>query len=545
MPNQMSSFSTSQPTPLSSRWHFIRNALLIVALVIMTGHVLIYLAFGASLIPFPFDYDQGEGFELNTTILLAQGQCPYCDNNTFPFYTSNYTPFFHILMVPFMWLFGADYWYGRLIIFGATLLTACLIAWAIQRETRQRPIALLAGMAFLASNYIYHNAPLLRQHLFMVMLETLAVVILAAAFDNTGKNRHKSLFIGFLILLCAGYTKQLAAYTCIAVAIWLILRQPRLILLYGSGLAVAAAAIFAVALLLTDGNWWVNIIASNQNAYQTEQFVGLLRQFLRLHWALILPASLLILYELYFARLSLYTIWFIVSFIATIGAGKWGAGDSYFATTIASLCILAGIFTARCWNQAWVFPKNYLTRRFSASISPSLWAFISVISLALWLIYGSTVIKFPTSGAIFEPLAKLLNITPAPGHRYPLYDAAGWTVGYAVTGHFVSEEDYLNGWAIVERVRNAPGHILSEDAGFAIQAGRIVVNNTTQLRNLWESGHFDPAAMIQMIKNHEFGLIIRRADFYPPPVLDAINAYYRKDTIIPMNGFEYQLWIPR
>ena len=38
---------------------------------------------------------------------------------------------------------------------------------------------------------------------------------------------------------------------------------------------------------------------------------------------------LLAAYELYFSRLSVYSIWFVVSFASTVGAGKWGAGDSW------------------------------------------------------------------------------------------------------------------------------------------------------------------------------------------------------------------------
>jgi 4-amino-4-deoxy-L-arabinose transferase-like glycosyltransferase len=243
------------------------KGLLVVALVLMTAHVLIYAAFGTALIPFPFDYDQAEGFELNNAILLAKGGCPYCDNNVFPFYASGYTPFFHILLVPFVWLFGAQFWYGRLLIFLATFVTAGAIAWAVRRATRHTAIALLAGMAFLASNYIYHIGPLLRQHLLMVMLETLAVVIIAPAFDTPPREKRRRLMIAFTLLLLAGYTKQLAVYTAAAIAIWTFLRNPRTAIVYTFVTALAAGVIFAGWMLATDGQWWVNIITSNLNPY--------------------------------------------------------------------------------------------------------------------------------------------------------------------------------------------------------------------------------------------------------------------------------------
>ena len=39
---------------------------------------------------FPFDYDQGEGFELVDTIMLSEGQWPYRNAEVYPFYASNY-----------------------------------------------------------------------------------------------------------------------------------------------------------------------------------------------------------------------------------------------------------------------------------------------------------------------------------------------------------------------------------------------------------------------------------------------------------------------
>lgn len=552
---QIASTSVTQATLSSMTWpRRLAQILLGVAIIIMIAHVVIYMAFGVALIPFPFDYDQAEGFELNNAILLANGGCPYCDNDVFPFYASGYAPFFHMLMVPFVWLFGPQFWYGRLLIFIATLITAGAIAYAIHRSERHRWIALLAGMAFLASNYIYHIGPLLRQHLLMVMFETLAVVLVATAFDYQGKQRRWRLLATFTLLLLAGYTKQLAYTTCIAVALWVFLRNPRTAILYSIGLIVVAAAIFAGWMLITDGHWWLNIIRSNQNPYITEQFTGLLSQFVRLHWPLLLLSGLLVLYELYFSRLSIYSIWFVISLASTVGAGKWGAGDSYFATTIVAACILSGIVLARSWQQNWQLPDNYITRLWPKNLNQAATRTMPIFTLVatgLFIIYGLTVIKMPTSGPIFGPLAQTLNIEPAPGHRYPLYDAAGWTVGYAVTGHFPSPEDYQNGWQIVEQVREAEGYVMSEDAGFSIQAGREVITNAVQLNNLWQLNTpddtpvYDPTNLITMIETQQFGLVILRARFFPPPVMIAIQEHYALSNTIPMNGFQYELWTPR
>jgi len=519
--------------------------LLFTILALLTVHTLIYIAFGVALIPFPFDYDQAEGYELNNAVLMAQGGCPYCNNDVFPFYGSGYPPFFHILMIPFVKLFGPQFWYGRLIIFLSTFITAFAISWAVQRQEKHKLIALIAGLAFLSSNYIYHIGPLLRQHLLMVMFETLAVVVIANAFTQETQGRNRRLFIAFTLLLIAGYTKQLSYATSIAVAVWVFIRNPRSAIIYGIGLIACAGFIFGLLMLATDNQWWINIITSNQNPYKTDQFIGLLIQFFRLHWWIILPASLLVIYELYLDKLTIYSIWFVISFANTAAAGKWGAGDSYFATFLVSACILSGIVLARSLNNKWTLPENnYISAILMRFNIPHIQRILGLVCLCLFIGYGITVFKMPTSGQLFEPIAKALNISPLPSWRYPLYDPAGWTVGYAVTGHLPTPEDYANGWKIIEEVNKTDDLLMSEDASFSFRSGRDVITNGVQLKNLWENDKYNPDNLVKLIENQEFGLIILRAHLFPTPVLIAIETHYEIDKIIPMNGFAYELWRP-
>lgn len=528
-----------------NRWANVQRILLGVGLLLMTLHFFIYTYYSVHLMQFPFDYDQGEGFELVDTIYLSEGKSPYRDNETWPFYASNYPPIYHVVLVPFVWLFGEGYWYGRLFGFLGTLVTAGAIGYAIYREGKRRDISLLMGLAFLASNYIYHIGPLFRQHYFMVMFEVLAVVMLANVFDHQDKKLRQRLLWGIGLLLVAGYTKQLAMYTCVAVFAWLFIRSPRRSIGYGIGFGMAAGVIFLLLNLVTDGHWYTNVVAANVNQFIISQFIGLMKQYARLHWPILLMAGLLCIYELYFARLSLYAVWFVIATASTFGAGKWGAGDSYFATSLAAGCILAGIFITRTLNQTWHFPDNYIVRFFSKFIPKNLSPLpFGLATLVLMIVYGVSVVKMPTSGTVFEPLSETLGFEPAPGHRYPLYDSAGWTPGYATIGHLTSERDEQNGWEIVERIKASDLPVMSEEAGFSIQANREVISNPTQLLNLYQNDLFNPTNLIQVIENQGFGLIIFRAQFYPEPVLSAIYDAYTPREVIPMNGFDYELWYP-
>ena len=437
----------------------INRLLLIAALVVLLFSLLIYVVYALNLMFFPFDYDQGEGFELVDTIMFSQGQFPYQDTNVFPFYSSNYPPLFHVIAAPFVWVFGNAYWYGRLLGFLGTLVTAAAIGYAVYRDggkngERGSPfIAALAGLAFLASNTVYHIGPLFRQHMTMVMFETLAVVVLAHANEIEDKAaRRRTIFAGLTLVLAAGYTKQLALATAIAVFAFLFIRQPRRAILWGIGFAVVGAAIFVGINVATHGQWWLQTITANVNEYIPDQTIGLFRLWFSLHGFLIVPAVLFALYELYFNRLSIYTIWFAGGIGIALLSGKWGAGDSYFATSIAALCILSGLFASRTLKRAWTFPHNYLSRVLIfpfQRFAPMLGTLGLVVIPLLYLGYGRATLHMPTTGAVFAPLASALKITPNAQGGF--YDSAGRIAGgYADIGHLTTQTDIDAGWYIVE-----------------------------------------------------------------------------------------------
>ena len=55
-----------------------------------------------------------------------------------------------MMAAPFVWLFGPSYWYGRLLGFLASLVSAGAIAYAVYRDgERQRWIAASSGLGIL------------------------------------------------------------------------------------------------------------------------------------------------------------------------------------------------------------------------------------------------------------------------------------------------------------------------------------------------------------------------------------------------------------
>ena len=329
------------------------------------------------------------------------------------------------------------------------------------------------------------------------------------------------------LLLAAGYTKQLAVATVIAVFLFLFVRNPRRSVIWGVGFAAVAGGLFLSINWATGGEWWANIIAANVNNYFPSQFVGLFRQ-----WAqpaprpdrAQCPVRCLRAVTSRACRSTVCGGW--RQSANTALSGKWGRADSYFATAIAASCILSGIFLARTLRGAWTFTPNLITRRFAAvqrwgaAHTPQLVAGAGVIAPAIYLVYGLSVIHLPTEGAIFGPLTDRLGLESSYGERYAFYDAAGWVEGYATIGHIPTQQDIDAGWEIVDRLRADPRPAMSEEAAFSLHADKDVVTNPTQLKNLYENDLFDPANLIAAIRAHDFGVIVFRAQFYPPPVLE-------------------------
>lgn len=526
------------------------------AALALSGQFLVYVHYAISLFRFPFDYDQGEGFELYDVVLHAQGVWPYQDSQVFPFYTSIYPPLYHLLTAPLVLAFGPALWTGRAVSFAGSLVAAAAIAWAVRRETGQGFLGALCGLSFLASNYTFAIGPLFRQHMTMVMFETLAIVTLAQVnlnregalitkTDSSGlaafapSRFNKTLLLGCGLLLAAGYTKQLALATVLAALAWLFLRGPRRALLTGLLLSLVAGGIFLWINWRTDGWWYVSIIQANINAFDIPQLFGFYREWLELHAVLALAAFGYLIYETYWGRLSIYSVWFAFAFANGALSGKFGAGESYFVTATAAACLLAGLAAGRLWLAS---PRSREgdPRSFPAFLASSRFQIALALALPiLFLVQTRLTLHTYTEGPVYEPLARVLGVADNSGRGY--YDSQGYTQ----LGPRPTRADHAAGYRIAMLARTAPGPVFSEEAAFLFAAGKPVVTNAFPQLVMHQAGLFDPTRLIEMITRREFGLVILRAQFYPPPVLQAIGAHYRPLTEIEMNGFTYRLLEPR
>ncbi|HOT92292.1 MAG TPA: glycosyltransferase family 39 protein [Anaerolineae bacterium] len=505
---------------------WIGRAVAALALLVFLAYLGVYVAYAADLFGWPYDYDQGESFELYDAVLHSQGEWPYRDSSVYPFYSSNYPPVFHILNILFFPLFGKTLLSGRVLSFVITLLTAFAIGWTVYRRTGGVFIPLMSGLAYTASNFVYHIGPLCRQHLTMVFFETLCVFFIADA--ENPRHGKCNLVLGLICLLLAGYAKQLAVFTAAAVFGYLLLRNPRRALVS----VIVFGALFGLVFLginrATDGHWWINTIAANVNEFVFPQLIALTRAWLKVHTVFIVLAVGMVIYEAYIGSLSVYALWFVCVLGTGVMSGKWGAGEAYWVSSVAAAIVLSGFALGKLRDSITQQRRQWQ-------------GYLAILIPLLFLVQSTRMLHLPTDGPFWGPVARVLGVAGKSVYAdYPYYDS----VGYTQVGHFMLPRDYDGGARIMAYVRGTDLPVFSEEAAFTMLAGKPVVTNPTQLLNLYNNGLLDTRELEAMIRREAFGLVIMRAQFYPPPVLAAIGQHYGLVEHVPMNGFNYIIMQP-
>ncbi len=516
----------SPAAPAGDGWRWAGRILSVLALLVFLAYFAVYLTYAADLFRWPYDYDQGESFELYDAVLHSRGEWPYRDSSTFPFYSSNYPPLFHVVNVLLFPLFGQTLLSGRVLSFLITLLTAAAIGLSVKRRTGGVFIPLICGLSYLASNFVYHIGPLCRQHLTMVFLETLCVYFIAAADDTPAGRRN--LLLGLGCLLLAGYAKQLAVFTAAAVFGYLFLHNPRRALLAVGVFGLVFGLIFLGINRATGGYWWINTITANVNEFVFPQLLALIQSWFKVHALFVLLALGMGLYEAYAGQFSVYTLWFAFALGTGLMSGKWGAGEAYWITSVAAAIVLSGFALGKA-------------RDWTAQRRPQWQGAVAVVIPLLLLAQSTRMLHLPTAGPIWGPVAQALGVAGRSAYAdYPYYDS----VGYSQVGHLMLPRDYEGGARLLAYVRETEGLVFSEEAAFTMLAGKPVVTNPTQLLNLYNNGLLDTSELEAMINREEFGLVIMRAQFYPPPVLNAIGQHYELVEHVALNGFQYIVMKP-
>ncbi|MDQ6670457.1 MAG: hypothetical protein M3069_06840 [Chloroflexota bacterium] len=345
---------------------------------------------------------------------------------------------------------------------------------------------------------MFHTTPLARVN----SLAVLAAVVGLALLERPTRQR---VVLGSLALLAALFTKPTAIDAVLAGVLSVLMRQPRLGVLSMGLIGGLGLAGLGALMVLTQGAFWLDVVAGNSNPFDLGQLESYLANFSILHGVLVAMAAAECVYMLRRRVWSPWALYALSASLAALSVAKWGAGESYFLGAIASISVLSAVWVARFLDSA---PPVGVR----------------------WLLGAALFIQ-----AMVLSHAGLSDALPWLPDRGPQS---------AFLGRAPTTEDTQAGQAIVAEIRGVRGPVLSEDPSFVVAAGRPLLANATHLRNLHLSGLWDPAPMVSDLRAHRYAMVILHAELYPEPVLDAIGHFYFLDHSLLVGGATYHVFLP-
>src|SRR3981081_2910884 len=186
-------------------------------LALLVVYALVYVQFALQLAGFPFDVDQGEGYDAWSAWLINLGQLPYTSNADFPYYSSNYPPLWsYLVSIPMAWL-GPGLASARLVSTISAVAAAGVLGIAAQRLSGRPVAGALAAGFFLPSPSVFHTAPLARVNSLALLCAVIGVTLLE-------RPTRRSVLLGSAALLAALFTKPTAVDAALAGLLSLLLR---------------------------------------------------------------------------------------------------------------------------------------------------------------------------------------------------------------------------------------------------------------------------------------------------------------------------------
>ena len=495
-------------------------------------YAVFYVQFAAALVAFPFDVDQGEGYDAWSAWLIHSGQLPYSDNEHFPYYSSNYPPLWSWLVsIPMAWS-GPGLGPARFISAASGVLAAVVVGLAARRRAGNNLAGFLAGGFFLASPYVFHTTPLARVNATALLFGLIGL----ALFESPTPRR---LVLGSLALLAALFTKQTELDAAAAAVLFVLVVNRRQGAAAGALIATVLLTVSTVLTIATGGAFWLNVVAGNVNPFDLGQLASYLANFLLLHAIIAMVAVVEMVRALKRREWSPWVFYLPVSAAMALAAGKWGAGESYFLGALAAACVLAaGPLAGTLATGSSMFSRARSVMALRASQDP----------LAATRVAHARAPEWQSRAMAPGVLGVALAIQALLMAHGPLSQLVPWLPDRGLQAELLAiaptELDRAAGEKIADLIRQAEGPALVEDPSFAVAAGKEVVGNATHLRNLHEAGLWDPSALVADLEARRFGVVVLNAALYPVPVLLAIGRSYYLDSTIDIRASTYQIFLP-
>ncbi len=454
-----------------------------------------FLHHAYKVVVFPYELANGEELHLRNAIQIMQGQPVYTEVNDFPFIWFGKPPLFPALAGLLIPLVGASLAATRFVGTVSTLLTPLLIGAIVYERRRRIMPSAMCGCAYLGSIFVYQWGAWGRVDSTAILFSLLAILLILRWPDRRGTCLAAS------CCLLSLYTKQIQWAAPSAIILWLLWqRQWRHALAFALFLGGLGAALFLFLTVLTGGQFFLHLVVYNVLQYSHRAFLSYWRAYALTHGGIVAIALLWAAIQVKAKRPSLPLLYFGTSAFMTVTVGRTGASSNHFLELTAATLVLCGL----CWSEL-------ARRRGYASLVVPLILLVQLV----WF--------------------KVLPFSPLAFYYAPLPSF----------GYTPRASDVRAGEEIDRYVRSVEGEILTEAGGFALRNGKELYANPLGLNVLGKQGLVDKglARLEEALAQHRFSLVILTWQSYPPRVLEAVWANYRRvDTIDCV--FRYEIFLP-
>jgi len=326
----------------------------ILLLIVLSVSLLLFLIYCVRVLVFPYPVDYGEGPLLDQVVRLSRFESIYrLDLTTPPFTISNYPPLYMVAQVPFRWLFGPAFWYGRLISFASIAVSAVFIVLITRTLTRDWLAGVIGGLIFVTIPYVSFWAPLFRVDSLALALSLGALFVIVRWPDD-----RRALGGTAILLTAAVYTRQSYGLAGpLAAFLWLLAHKPRRRAFVLSALVLGLGVVFFGLLsLLTRGGFYFNIVTANVNKFRVDQLTDWLAKIWHAMPLLLVGNGLFLLLGGWFRVRSWRLVgpYLFGAALAALTIGKAGAWVNYWLEFSAATGLVAGAFIAWQRKRPWV-----------------------------------------------------------------------------------------------------------------------------------------------------------------------------------------------
>lgn len=533
-----------------------------------------YFQYDTQAIAYPYSIDYGEGPLLDQTMRLAHFQNIYANTFSRPPYTiSNYPPLYLLVQVPFAWIFGPAYWYGRLINLLSVLLTALFICLTLRALTRDWIGAAVGGLLLVAVPYVQHWSKFNRIDELALVLSWAGLYVLivkvglsapllvdeappsARLLDLARKGlSSRPFWLGALLLVASIFTRQTYALAApFAAFFWLIfgargrwkqrILQALLLAVVVAGLTLL---LFLLLTLATAGGFYLNVIVANVNAFYWNNVWHYANEIKDRLWPLLFLGAAFLLAEGLTA---------LIRWISRLVRSRRARTQPVPAGTLAAQPLSAHTQFLGASTQplsVWALLLPYLLAAAAGSITigkdGSNVNYLLEFSAALSLAGGAALawawrwrrwyVRLPIQLLVIGLLAYQCNVL------------TDWNRRDYVTYMQYAEATISQVAQTEEIIRSTPGYVLADEfMGLIPLARKQLYFQPFEFKQMSDAKIWDQTPFLEDIAAHKFSLIVWYQPSgweaikarYTPAQIDAVTTYYMLDRQFG----DIQIYIPK